>query len=336
MTFVRLPRRTCFAAVARFAVVALALSAAAAPALAQSGKYPERPIRFVVPFAPGGAIDVMSRPIADAMARDLGQTAVVENRAGAAGNIGAALVAKAPADGYTLLVGTSATHGANPALFNSPGYNAVDDFEPIMLWGAVPNILVVNAAKGDKTVQEIIERAKRRPDVLTYGSAGTGTSLHLAGVLFEGATGVKMVHVPYKGGAPASVDLMSGNLDMMFDTVAVALPNIRSGKLRPLAVAAAERHFALPDVPTFAELGIKGVEAATWAGLFAPKGTPAPVLASLRQAAEKAMADPRVLEVLKTNGVQVMGWPGERFGGFVASETKRWGKVVRDAGIQPQ
>ena len=316
------------------AAAALALCAASLPAMAQ--KYPDRAVKFVVPFAPGGAIDVMTRPIAEAMGRELGQTIVVENKAGAAGNIGAAQVAKSPADGYTLLVGTSATHGANPALFANLGYDAVADFEPIMLFGGVPNILVVQAEKGAKTLTEIIQRAKARPDALTYGSAGAGTSLHLAGVLFEQSAGVKLVHVPYKGGAPASVDLMGGQIDMMFDTVAVSLPHIRSGKLRPIAVAAAERHFALPDVPTFAELGVKGVEASTWAGLFAPKGTPAPALAALRDAADKAMKDPRVQEVLRNNGYQIMAWPGQRFGDFVASETARWGKVVKDAGIQPQ
>ncbi len=316
------------------AATVLALCAASLPAMAQ--KYPDRAVKFVVPFAPGGAIDVMTRPIADSMGRELGQTIVVENKAGAAGNIGAAQVAKSPADGYTLLVGTSATHGANPALFANLGYDAVADFEPIMLFGGVPNILVVQAEKGAKTLAEITQRAKARPDALTYGSAGAGTSLHLAGVLFEQSAGVKLVHVPYKGGAPASVDLMGGQIDMMFDTVAVSLPHIRSGKLRPIAVAAAERHFALPDVPTFAELGVKGVEASTWAGLFAPKGTPAPALAALRDAADKAMKDPRVQEVLRNNGYQIMAWPGQRFGDFVASETARWGKVVKDAGIQPQ
>ncbi|HEX2546577.1 MAG TPA: tripartite tricarboxylate transporter substrate binding protein [Ramlibacter sp.] len=315
---------------------ALALCAVGTSAVAQGAAYPDRPVRMVVPFPPGGAIDAMARPVAEAMARELGQAFVLENRAGAAGNIGAAQVAKAAADGYTVLVGTSATHGANPALFKQPGYDAVADFEPVMLWGSVPNVLVVNAAQGPKTLAELTERARRQPDKLSYGSAGTGTSLHLAGVLFEQAAGVKLVHVPYKGGAPASVDLMGGSLDMMFDTVSVSLPNIRGGKLRPLAVAAPERHFALPDVPTFAELGVRGVEAATWAGLFAPKGTPAPVLAQLRRASENALKDARVQEALRTNGVQMLAWPGERFGAFVASETARWGKVVRDAGIPAQ
>ena len=318
---------------AGLAAAVLALCAASLPAAAQ--KYPTRPIKLIVPFAAGGAIDVMTRPIAEAMARELGQNIVVENKAGAAGNIGAAQVAKSPADGYTLLIGTSATHGANPALFATPGYDAIADFEPIMLFGGVPNVLVVNAEKGDKTLGDIIRRAKAKPDTLTYGTAGAGTSLHLAAVLFEQSAGVKLVHVPYKGGAPASVDLMGGQIDMMFDTVTVSLPQIKAGKLRPIAVAAAERHFALPDVPSFAELGVQGVDASTWAGMFAPKGTPAAVVKALRDAADKAMKDARVQEALRSSGFQLMAWPGERFGAFVAKETKRWGKVVKYAGIQP-
>jgi len=317
------------------AMATVALSAGTAGAWAQAA-YPEHPIRMIVPFAAGGAIDAMARPVADAMARELGQAVVVENKAGAAGNIGAAQVAKSAADGYTLLVGTSATHGANPALFAHPGYDAVNDFEPVMLWGSVPNLLVVNAARGPQSLAELTERARREPGKLTYGSAGSGTSLHLAAILFEQAAGVKLVHVPYKGGAPASLDLLGGNLDMIFDTVSVALPNIRAGKLRALAVAAPERYFALPEVPTFAELGVKGVEASTWAGLFAPKGTPPAVLARLRRASEVAMNDARVQETLRSNGVQRMAWPGERFGAFVTSETRRWGKVIRDAGITAQ
>ncbi len=303
---------------------------------AQGVKYAKKPIRMIVPFAAAGAIDAMSRPMADAIGRELGQPVVVENRAGAAGNIGAAQVAKAPADGYTLLVGTSATHGANPSLFANLPYDAINDFDFIALWGSVPNVLVVNAASGPQTVQELVANAKREPGKLSYGSAGTGTSLHLAGVLFEQSAGVELMHVPYKGGAPASMDLMGGNVAMMFDTVSVALPNIRSGKLRALAVAASERHFALPDVPTFAELGFKNVEAATWAGLFAPKGTPAPILEELRAANAKALADPKVQTALRGNGVQLLPLQGDSFRRFVSAETKRWGQVVKDAKITPQ
>ena len=318
-------------------LVAAAASLVPATVLAQApGRYAQKPVRLIVPFAPAGAIDNMARPVAEALGRELGQTVVVENRAGAAGNIGAAAVAKAAPDGYTLLVGTSATHGANAALFARMPYDPVADFEPISLWGQVPNVLVVNAEKGARSLPDLVEQAKRQPRGLTYASAGTGTSLHLAGVLFEKAAGVEMLHVPYKGGAPASMDLLGGNVAMMFDTVSVALPNIRAGKLRALAVAAPERHFALPEVPTFAELGYKGVEAATWAGVFAPKGTPATIVEELRVAHARALADKQVQDALRGHGVQLTPWQGEQFRNFIGSEIKRWAQVVRDAKITPE
>jgi tripartite-type tricarboxylate transporter receptor subunit TctC len=311
----------------------LAATLAAGSLWAQVPKYAQRPVRLVVPFAAGGAIDAMARKVAEALGRELGQPVIIENKPGAAGNIGAALVAKAPADGYTLLVGTSATHGANPALFAKLQYDALADFEPISLWGSVPNVLVVNAAQGPKSLAELIAAAKRDPGKLGYGSAGTGTSLHLAGVMFEKAAKVELMHVPYKGGAPASTDLLGGNIPMMFDTVSVALPNLKAGKLRAFAVAAKERHFSIPDVPTFAELGYPGVEAATWAGVFAPRGTPAPILAELNGAFARVLADPAVQDSLRANGVQVMSWQGEKFRTFVQGEVKHWGQVIRDAKI---
>ena len=310
-------------------------AAAAAPALAQR-KWPQQPPKFIVPFPAGGAIDTISRTVAQQMGRELGQSVVVENRAGAAGNIGAAAVARAQPDGYTLLVGTSATHGANPALFAKPGYDALADFEPIALFGLVPNLLVVNAQKGPRDVADLVARAKAAPGKLTYASAGNGTSLHLAGVMFERAAGVQLVHVPYKGGAPASVDLMGGVVDMMFDTVAVSLPLVQSGKTRALAVASAERHPALPDVPTFTELGFKGVESGTWAGLFAPKGTPADVVAELRRASDAALADAAVKASLRGTGFQSLPRSGPAFRDFVQEEIRKSGALVKAAGIAPE
>ena len=311
-----------------------AIAAAALPsAAAAQRKYPQQPVRFIVPFAAAGAIDNITRAVAQQMGRELQQSVVVENRAGAAGNIGAAAVARAQPDGYTLLVGTSATHGANPALFARPGYDAVADFEPIALFGMVPNLLVVNVQKGPASVAELVARAKAEPGKLTYASAGNGTSLHLAGVMFERAAGVQLTHVPYKGGAPASVDLMGGVVDMMFDTVAVSLPLVQSGRTRALAVAAAERHPALPSVPTLAELGIRGVESGTWAGLFAPKGTPADVLAELRRASEAALNDAGVQAALRGMGVQSLPRIGPAFRDFVQDEIRKNGQLVKAAGI---
>ncbi|HEY9280743.1 MAG TPA: tripartite tricarboxylate transporter substrate binding protein [Eoetvoesiella sp.] len=304
-------------------------------AWAQTPAYPDRPVRMIVPFAAGGAIDTMARRVADALGRELKQTIVVENKPGAAGNIGAAFVARAPADGYTLLVGTSATHGANPSLFKNPGYDAIADFEPLSLWGSVPNILVVNAEHGYKSLDALVAGARKDPGKLSYGSAGMGTSLHLAGILFEKAANVELMHVPYKGGAPASADLLGNNITMMFDTVAVSLPNLRAGKLRAFAVAAPQRHFALPDVPTFAELGMPTVDAATWAGVFVPKGTPANITQTLNKAFAQALKDQAVQDSLRNNGVQVMPLQGQEFGKFFTGEIKRWGEVIREAKITP-
>jgi tripartite-type tricarboxylate transporter receptor subunit TctC len=308
-------------------------SMAAGGLWAQAPRYAQRPVRLIVPFAPGGAIDAMARPIADALGRELGQSVIVENKPGAAGNIGAAAVAKAPADGYTLLVGTSATHGANPSLFAKLGYDPIADFEFLSLWGAVPNVLVVNAAEGPKSLDALIAAARQEPGKLSYGTAGTGTSLHLAGVLFEMAAKVKLMHVPYKGGSPAASDLLGNNITMMFDTVSVALPNLRAGRLRAFAVAAQQRHFALPDVPTFAELGMPSVDAATWAGVFAPRGTPAPIVQELNAALAKVLQQKPVQDALRANGVQMMPLQGERFRSFVSAEVNRWGQVIRDAKI---
>jgi len=303
---------------------------------AQTPQYPQRPLRLVVPFAAGGAIDAMARPVAQALGRELGQPVVVENKPGAAGNLGAAQVAKALADGYTLLVGTSATHGANPSLFANLQYDAIADFEPISLWGNVPNVLVVHAERGVRSVSELIEVARREPGRLTYGSAGVGTSLHLAGVMFEKAAQVRLTHVPYKGGALASMDLLGGVIDMTFDTISVALPNVRAGKLRALAVAAPARHFALPDVPTFAELGLSGVNAGTWAGVFAPRGTPATALRELDAAFVRVLAQQPVQEALHANGVQVQALRSEGVRTFVIGEIERWGQLAREAKLTPQ
>jgi tripartite-type tricarboxylate transporter receptor subunit TctC len=305
-------------------------------ALAQA-KYPQQqPVKFIVPFPAAGAIDNIARTVGRQMALELRQAVVVENRPGAAGNIGAAAVAHAKPDGYTLLIGTSATHGANPSLFTKPGYDALGDFEPIALFGMVPNVLVVNAQKGPGSFKALLAKIKANPGKLTFASAGTGTSLHLAGVMFERASGTRLVHVPYKGGAPASLDLMAGVVDMMFDTVTVALPAIKAGKTRALAIAAAQRHPALPDVPTFAELGFKGVESGTWAGLFAPKGAPAAVVAELHRAADVSLRDPGVTETLQGMGVQIVPKSGPAFRGFVQGEIKTYAALVKAAGIAPE
>ena len=295
--------------------------------------YPTQPIRLVVPFPAGGAIDIISRTVAAAAGKELGQPIVVENRPGAGGNIGTEVVARAKPDGYTLLAGTSATHGVNPALYPKIAYSATGDFVPVAYWGGVPNVLVVSKASGITSLEQLVAMAKKDPGKLSFGSAGNGTSLHLAGELFQRAAGVKLLHVPYKGGAPAETDLLGGSITMMFDTVAVSLPNLRAGKLVALAVAAPGRYFALPDVPTFAEKGFPAVESSTWTGLFAPKGTPAEVVGKLAAASVAAIKQPEVDKTLRASGVEPQVMTSEQFAKFVDAELAKWGKLVRDAHI---
>lgn len=312
--------------------LAAALAFSALPASANN--YPVRPITLVVPFAAGGAIDQMARAMSAALGQELGQTVVIDNKPGAGGNIGSAQVAKAEPNGYTLLLGTSATHGVNPTLFRSIPFDAKKDFVAISHWGFVPNVLVVRQDSSWKTVKDLVADAKKDPGKLTFGSAGNGTSLHLAGEMFKEAAGVNLTHVPYKGGAPASVDLLGGNISMMFDTVAVSLPNLRANRTKALAVAATERHFALPDTPTFAELGYPSVVAATWSGVFAPAGTPADIVKRVDQAISNALKDPKVMEVMRNAGVQIDYKNPEDFAKFVDSEIKLWGDIVLKNNLQ--
>ncbi len=301
---------------------------------AAADAYPLKPVRIVVPFAAGGAIDIIVRAAAQQLSQELAQPVIVDNRPGAGGNIGADMVAKSAPDGYTLLAGTSATHGANPGLYAKMPYDARRDFAPIAHIAGVPNVLVVTPASGLRSVDDLVREARAHPGKLSYGSAGSGTSLHLAGELFRGAAQVDLLHVPYKGAAPATTDLLGGQITMMFNTVPVALPLIRSGKLTALAVTSRERHFALPEVPTFVEKGYKSVESATWVGLFAPTGTPREAIDKLAQAMDRALRDKTVAGTLRAQGAEPQFLPPEAFGRYVDAEIARWGAVVRTAGIK--
>ncbi len=316
----------------KIVVIASLVACVGFPALAQ--EYPVRPITFIVPFAAGGAIDQMARAVGLAVGKELGQNVVIDNRLGAGGNIGAAMVAKAEPNGYTLLVGTSATHGVNPTLFKKTPFDARRDFIPVAELGFVPNVLVVRADAPWKNVNELVAAAKSNPGKLTFGSAGNGTSLHLAGELLKDAGKVDLTHVPYKGAAPASLDLLAGNISMMFDTISVSIPNLQANKTRALAVTTANRYFALPDVPTFGEIGYSGVVSETWAGVFAPAKTPVEIVNKIDQSIKKALEDPQVMEALRKAGVQVAYKGPKEFGGFVDREIKFWGDVVRKSNIQ--
>jgi tripartite-type tricarboxylate transporter receptor subunit TctC len=311
----------------------LALTAAAiAPFAAQAQTYPARTITIVVPFAAGGTTDILARVIGQALGKELGQSVIVDNRAGAGGNIGAALAAKAPADGYTLFMGTVGTHAINQSLYKKLPFDPIKDFAPLTRVAMVPNLLVANPGKPYKNVKELVAYAKANPGRVNFGSSGSGSSIHLSGELFNALAKVDMVHVPYKGSAPAVSDLLGGQIDIMFDNMPSAIQHVRSGKLRPLAVTTAKRSPELPDVPTIAEAGVPGYEATSWFGMFAPAATPAPVVARLNSALVKVLADAEVKKKLAEQGAEPYSEKPEQFAGFIRQETVKWGKVVKESG----
>jgi len=318
---------------------ALAALAAASSTQAQSGPWPNRPVKIVVPFAPGGTTDILARALAPELSKAFGQSFVVENKAGAGGNLGADQVAKSPADGYTLLMGTVGTQSINPALYPKMPYDAQKDFAPITLVAGVPNVLVVNPAKaqaaGVADVRTLIAYAKANPGKLNMASSGNGTSIHLSGELFKSSTGTFMVHIPYKGSGPALLDLMGGGVDLMFDNLPSALPHIKAGKLTALAVTSAVRSSALPELPTVAEAGgLKGFDASSWFGLLAPAGTPADIVARVQQETAKALAAPALKERLVAQGAIPSGMAPADFGRFISAELTKWTAVVKASGAK--
>jgi tripartite-type tricarboxylate transporter receptor subunit TctC len=309
-----------------------AVAASAAPLTATAQAYPAKPITIVVPFSAGGTTDILARVIGQALNKELGQSVIVDNRAGAGGNIGGALAAKAAADGYTLFMGTVGTHAINQSLYKKMPFDPVKDFAPLTRVAMVPNLLVANPAKPYKSVQELIAFAKANRGKVNFGSSGSGSSIHLSGELFNALARVDMVHVPYKGSAPAVSDLLGGQIDIMFDNLPSAIQHVRAGKLRPLAVTTAKRSPELPDVPTIAEAGVPGYEATSWFGMFAPAATPAPVVAKLNAALVKVLADPEVKKKLAEQGAEPYSEKPEQFAEFIRKETAKWSKVVKDSG----
>jgi tripartite-type tricarboxylate transporter receptor subunit TctC len=307
---------------------------------AQSG-WPARPVRIVVPFAAGGTTDILARALAPELQRVFGQPFIVDNKPGAGGNVGAAEVAKAPPDGHTLLMGTVGTHGINQSLYPKLPYDPVKDFVPVTLVAGVPNVLVVNPAKaqqyGIHDVPDLIRYAKAHPGQLNMASSGNGTSIHLAGELFKTMTGTYMVHFPYRGSGPALMDLVGGNMDLMFDNLPSALPQIRSGRLKALAVTSATRSQAMPELPTIAEAGgpaLKGYEASSWFGLLAPAGTPMEIVNRLQQETAKALGTPALKERLLAQGAIPSGMTSAEFARHIAAETKKWAEVVKVSGAK--
>ncbi len=303
--------------------------------------WPTKPVRIVVPFAPGGTTDILARAIAPELSRVFGQTFYVENKAGAGGNLGAEIVAKSPNDGYTLLMGTVGTHGINRALYNKLPFDPIKDFAPITVVAGVPNVMIMNAetakARNINSVTDFIAYAKANPGKLNMASSGNGTSIHLAGELFKSMSGIYMVHFPYKGSNPALLDLIGGSMDVMFDNLPSAMVHIKSGRLKALAVTSSQRSLAMPELPTVEEAGgpaLKGFEASSWFGLLAPAGTSADVVNRVQQEVAKALNTPAIKEKLLAQGAIPGGNSPEDFAKFIDAEHKKWAQVVKASGAK--
>ena len=309
----------------------LAALSVQAPAAAQS-VWPTKPVKIIVTFTPGGAPDTLARLLADKWGQTLGQTVTVDNKPGAGGNIGADFVAKSVGDGHTLLIGTVGTHAINPALYANMPYNAVKDFTPISFLASTPNLLVVNNQVPAKNVKELIELARKTP--LTFGSSGSGTSIHLSGELFNTLAGVKMQHIPYKGRAQAVPDLLGGRITMIFDNMPSALPLVKGGEVRALGVTSASRSAAAPNIPTIAESGLPGFEATSWFALLAPAGVPRDVQLRINAETARVLALPDVREKLATMGLDAAPGTPEALASLIQTESVKWAKVVKESGAK--
>jgi len=320
---------------ARLARALLVAAAAVVVAPAASAQGAGKPIHIVVTFTPGGAPDILARLIADRLAPAWNTQVIVDNKPGAGGNPGADSVAKAPPDGTTIVVGTVGTHAINGALYPKMPYDMVKDFAPVTLLATTPNLLVVHNDVPAKTVAELIALG-RREGKLTFASAGSGTSIHVSGELFKTMTGIDMTHIPYKGRASAIPDLLGGRVTMMFDNMPSSLPLVKEGKLRALGVTSLKRSPAAPEIPTIAEQGLPGFEAVSWFALFAPAGTPRPVVDRLQAEVKKTLASPDVAKRLAEIGLEPVGSSPDELAAFQRSEIAKWAKVVKDSGAKPE
>jgi tripartite-type tricarboxylate transporter receptor subunit TctC len=317
-------------------LAAVAACAVALPALAQPAAWPDKPIRFVVPFSPGGVSDGVARLVAQHLGQRLGQPVIIDNKPGVSGIVGTQAVARAAPDGYTLMGGTITTHAVNAFFNKNLGYDQVKDFVPVNLVGTVSNVLVVAADSRFNSVAQITAELTAKPDSLTYGTAGPGTSQHLSGQLYQNIAHTRMRQIIYKGGSQAMVDLIGGQIDMVFETVAAARPMIDGKRVKVLAVTSARRLANMPAVPTMAEAGVTGFEMQSWQGVFAPAGTPAPIVERLGREIAAIVALPDVQEKLRNLGVEPDGRTSTAFASFQNAEIVKWGKVIRDAGIQAE
>jgi tripartite-type tricarboxylate transporter receptor subunit TctC len=321
------PRRSRFAAASLLLLPVLAV----APALAQS--YPSKPVRFIVPWPPGGGADIMSRLVNQPLGDALGQQVVIDNRGGAAGNIGAELAAKSPPDGYTIVFGYSGTHSINPHIYRRMPFKTAD-LAPVIQLASVPQIVVVHPSLPVQSVRDLIALVKTKPDQLSYASSGNGAINHLAGELFKMNTGSRIVHVPYKGGGPAAVALLSGEVGMIFGEPASMMGYLKAGKLRALAVTSGKRALSLPELPTMIEAGVPGYDVTSWNGILAPAGTPAPILDRLNGELNRIIATPAMRDRMIALGYEPVGGTPEAFGKFIQSELAKWAPVVKAANVR--
>ena len=296
--------------------------------------YPSKPIKLVVPFPPGGPLDLAGRAIADHLSKTWGQPVVVDNKPGAGGNIGADLVAKSPPDGYTIVMGALSTHAVNPHLFAKMPYDALKDFAPVTLVAMTPNVLVLNPAVKANDVKELIALAKASPGKLSFASGSNGSAGHLAGELFKTLAGIDIVHVPYKGGAPAMQDLLGGQVQFMFDNLANSTAQLKAGKLKALAVTTAKRSALAPELPTMAEAGVPGFDISTWYGIMAPAGTPPDVVKKLNAEIVRFLGSDEAKEKLKAQGAEPAPMSPEQFDQFIRAEWTKYAKIVKDSGAK--
>ena len=318
----------------RRATVAAALSLfAAGAALAQADDYPNKPVRIVVPFAAGGSTDVVARIIGEKLSAEYKQSFLIDNRAGASGNIGAEAVAKSAPDGYTLLMGTTGVLSINSFLYKNMGYDPNKDFDPVSYTSLITNVLVVNPNVPVKNVAELIALAKAKPGTLSFASSGAGSSTHLSGELFKAMAGVNILHVPYRGSSQALTDVIGGQVTMLFDNAPSSIPFINDGKLRVLAVSSTRRLANLPDVPTVDEAGLKGYESLSWSGIVAPAGTPKAIIAKLNASIDRILKTDEVKLKLAGLGTEAVGGPPEAFARQIRIEQDKWGKLIKAANI---
>ena len=316
-----------------FAILLAALCTVAAPAFAQD-KWPSKPIKYIVPFPPGGTTDTLARVIAQKLSVSLGQQVLVDNKPGAGGNIGSDFVAKSAPDGYTILGGTISSHSINPSMYSKMPYDAVKDFVPITLIGTNANALIVHPSNPAKNLAEFIAQSKAKPGTVNFASAGAGTSQHLSGELFKNMAGIDMVHVPYKGSAPAIQDVMGGQVTMMFDTMIVAGPQIKAGTVKALGVTSTTRVKGYDTIPTLNEAGVPGYEVVSWQGIFAPAGVPKEIVQRLNAELVAILRMPDVRERFEGLGLDIVANTSEEFATFQKSEIAKWAKVVKGANIK--